>query len=664
MSTKTTRRKIDLAKLIVHPGNVRAPDSYSADGLEALKASIETLGLLQTPVVQPLPGGQFGALIGGRRITALQALKAEGRIDYGAIDCLVIEDDVPHVSAMSLAENVTQERMHALDEFAAFARMADDGMGIPEIARAFGLTERHVRERLTYGRIHPEIRAAYRDRSLDALKAYGSNPDTEAQLAVYTALDNYERGQAHIIRARLEKVSLLASNPRAEYVLDRYRAAGGPILEALFPENSVLQDSALVDTLLLARLQEEAEAIRADYGFGWTKVLPAPDFALLANYTTLRSQQRTLTAEEEARLDQICTRLEEIEDEHAHADSAEAAEALQIEAETLQDEIDRLQRPVYDPAEAAGAGVIIWWQQSEPQARIGLVERAPVAPVAEAPAEAEETDGFPDATVPGDDAEFEAEAPEAIAYSARLVEDLGLERAEIATLALTEAGPLASTAALFTVAVIGLTGTHPKGLLLTRENAWTRHSGGQHRDTPILTALGTATAALSLDWLNEATPERQFRAFCALSETQREAILAIAVGKLLTLPMKAGKVFSFGEVIASGAMTSIRSLWTPDVTFWGRLTRPQMLAVLRDLGMPNMAAGMAAAKKADLVGYMTKLFAGAGIVLTDAQRAAVDAWTPADMDVLPREGWTAADPVEHDDTATEVVVPLLLEAAE
>lgn len=662
MNTKTTRRKISIDKLIVHPGNVRAPASYSQEGLEALMTSIETLGLLQTPVVQPLPGGQFGALIGGRRITALQSLREEGRIDYTVIECVVIEPDVPHVTAMSLAENVTQERMHALDEFAAFARMTDDGMGIPEIARAFGLTERHVRERLTYGRIHPEIRAAYRDRSLEALKAYGCNPDTEAQLVVYTALDNYERGQAHIIRARLEKVSLLASNPRAEYVLDRYRAAGGPILEALFPENSVLQDSALVDTLLLARLQEEAEAIRADYGFGWTKVLPAPDFALLANYTTLRSQQRTLTAEEEARLDEISARLEEIDLACESIETPEAEAALEAEGTALLAEIDRLQRPVYDPAEAAGAGVIIWWQQSEPQARIGLVERAPVAPVAEAPAEAEETDEFPGGTDSDEDAEIEADAPEAITYSARLVEDLGLERAEIATLALTEAGPLASTAALFTVAVIGLTGTHPKGLLLTRENAWTRHSGGQHRDTPILTALGTATAALSLDWLNEATPERQFRAFCALSETQREAILAIAVGKLLALPMKAGKVFSFGEVIASAAMTSIRSLWTPDLTFWGRLTRPQMLAVLRDLGMPNMAAGMAAAKKADLVGYMTKLFAGADIGLNDAQRAAVDAWTPADMDVLPQEGGTA-DPVDHGDTAAEEV-PLLLEAAE
>lgn len=663
MNAKTNRRKISLDKLIVHPGNVRAPASYSQDGLEALMTSIETLGLLQPPVVQALPGGQFGALIGGRRITALQGLREEGRIDYSAIECIVIDADVPHVTAMSLAENVTQERMHALDEFAAFARMTDDGMSIADIARSFGLTERHVRERLTYGRIHPEIRAAYRDRSLDALKAYGCNPDTEAQLSVYTALDHFERGQAHIIRARLEKVSVLASNPRAEFILDRYRAAGGPMIEALFPENSVLQDSALVDKLLIERLQEEAEAIRADHGLGWTKVLPAPDFALLAHFTTIRPQERTLTADEDARLDQLCTRLDEIEGEHAQADSAEAAEALANEAEALQAEIDHLQRNAYDPAEAAGAGVIVWWQNG-PQARIGLVERAPVAPVAETPTEADNAEAFPDATDPGEDAEIEADAPEAITYSARLVEDLGLERAEIATLALTEAGPLASKAALFTVAVIGLTGSHPKGLLLTRENAWTRHSGGQHRDTPILTALGTATAALSLDWLTEATPERQFRAFCALTEPQREAILAIAVGKLLSLPMDAQKVFSFGEVIASAAMTSIRSLWTPDLTFWSRLTRPQMLAVLRDLGMPNMAAGMAAAKKADLVGYMTKLFAGADIGLNDAQRAAVDAWTPEDMDVLPPEGGTAADPVDQDGTTQAEEVPLLLEAAE
>ena len=150
--TKTTRRRIEIAKLSVHPANVRKPESYSTDGMAALKASIAALGLLQTPVVQALPGGSFGALIGGRRITALQALVAEGLFAAASIECIVIDADVPHLSAMSLAENTTQERMHPLDEFAAFARMADEGWSIPEIGRAFALTERYVRERLSYGR--------------------------------------------------------------------------------------------------------------------------------------------------------------------------------------------------------------------------------------------------------------------------------------------------------------------------------------------------------------------------------------------------------------------------------------------------------------------------------------------------------------------------------
>ena len=102
--TKTTRRKIEIAKLSVHPANVRKPESYSADGMEALKASIAALGLLQTPVVQALPGGSFGALIGGRRITALQGLREEGRIDY-AFDVVLYTEFASRQALLDYAEH-------------------------------------------------------------------------------------------------------------------------------------------------------------------------------------------------------------------------------------------------------------------------------------------------------------------------------------------------------------------------------------------------------------------------------------------------------------------------------------------------------------------------------------------------------------------------------
>ncbi|WP_395826438.1 ParB/RepB/Spo0J family partition protein [Elstera sp.] len=658
--TKTTRRKIEIAKLSVHPANVRKPESYSADGMEALKASIAALGLLQTPVVQALPGGSFGALIGGRRITALQALAAEGLLPAGSIECIVIDADVPHLSAMSLAENTTQERMHPLDEFAAFARMADEGMSIGDIARAFALTERYVRERLSYGRVHPTIRAAFRSGgSLDALKAYAAHPDPAVQLQVFESLTDNERTHPYSIRNRLESASIQLSNPRAQFVLDAYRAAGGPITEALFEDQSVLNDSGLVDRLLMEGLQALADAEKQKHGFAWSKALPAPDQDLLANYTLLRSQPRPLTEAEEARLDAIADRLDVLEGLMADAASEEEEANLAAEADALQEELNALQADVFDPAEAAGAGVIVWWTHNGPVARHGLVERQPVTPtLSDIPDEASET--APEAMVEGEE-EPEGDAP--LNFSARLVADLGLERAEIATIGLTQAGPLASKAALFAVAMIGLTGRGPQGLHLIRENAWERHSAGKLRDTPVLREIQSITQALPLDWLNAETADEQFRAFCALPEDVQERLLGLALGKLLHLPIDDRRAGSFGEMVAGYALTSIRDVWTPDTTFWSRLTRPQMLAVLRDLGLPMHAAGMTAAKKVDLVGYMVNLFAGIDMGLTEAQRAAVAAWSPHGMEVMPfgqegEAGEDAGDAEEGD------AVSLLAEAAE
>ena len=654
--TKTTRRKIEIAKLSVHPANVHKPESYSADGMAALKASIAALGLLQTPVVQALPGGSFGALIGGRRITALQTLVAEGLFAAASIECIVIDADVPHLSAMSLAENTTQERMHPLDEFAAFARMADEGWSIPEIGRAFALTERYVRERLSYGRIHPTIREAYRMAgSLDALKAYAVHPDAAVQLQVFESLNDTERLMPYRIRGLLESASIQVSNPRAQFVLDAYRAAGGSITEALFENQSVLNDSGLVDRLLMEQLQALADAEKAKHGFAWSKVLPAADQALLANYTLLRPQPRPLTEAEEARLDEIADRLDVLEGLMAEAVSAEEEATLTVEFETLQDELDALQADVFDPAEAAGAGVIVWWTHQGPAARLGLVERQPVAPTL--------IDALDDTgeTAPDVLAEEEAEGDAPLSFSARLVADLGLERAEIATIGLTQAGPLASKAALFAVAMIGLTGRGPRGLHLTRENAWERHSGGKLRDTPVLREIQSLTEALPLDWLNAETMDDQFRAFCALPDDVQEKLLGLALGKLLHLPIDDRRAASLGEVVAGYALTSIRAVWTPDESFWSRLTRPQMLAVLRDLGMPSQAAGMTAAKKVNLVGYMVNLFAGVDVGLSEAQRAAIAAWSPHGMEVM-----ALGQQDDSGDATTEVddAMLLLAEAAE
>lgn len=132
--TTLKNQQIELSKLVIHPNNVRHNRDDDDGGVEALARSIETFGLFQNLVVQPLDDGRFGVLGGGRRLKALQALDADGRLDIVKIPCRVVPKTMPWQTAISLAENAMQARMHAVEEFDAFDAMVDQGQTLEQIA--------------------------------------------------------------------------------------------------------------------------------------------------------------------------------------------------------------------------------------------------------------------------------------------------------------------------------------------------------------------------------------------------------------------------------------------------------------------------------------------------------------------------------------------------
>ena len=74
-------RPIPLDRLSTAPENVRRTPPDAAAEAE-LKASIAALGLLGNLVVRSEgPGGDYAVVAGGRRLTALKALAADGVID-------------------------------------------------------------------------------------------------------------------------------------------------------------------------------------------------------------------------------------------------------------------------------------------------------------------------------------------------------------------------------------------------------------------------------------------------------------------------------------------------------------------------------------------------------------------------------------------------------
>src|SRR3954453_23421651 len=187
MNTNSAVRNIPLDHLVLSPINVRKSPASAAEDAE-LKASIRAGGLKQNLIVCPVAGEpeRFAVTAGGRRLTALQELAAEGAIPADCeVPCLVEEPDA--AIETSLMENTVRAAMHPADEFTAMAALINSGAPVATVAVRFGVSERHVRQCLKLGRLAPELLDAFRagKASLEIIMAFTLGADHAAQLAVW-----------------------------------------------------------------------------------------------------------------------------------------------------------------------------------------------------------------------------------------------------------------------------------------------------------------------------------------------------------------------------------------------------------------------------------------------------------------------------------------------
>jgi ParB family chromosome partitioning protein len=191
--------------------------------------------------------------------------------------------------------------------------------------------------------------------------------------------------EPYYIRRQLTEGAVRAADKRAQFVgVDTYEAAGGVVLRDLFQhdDGGWLQDPALLDRLVIEKLQAEADTLRAE---GWKWIAVAPDFPYghTAGLRRLNGETVDLTDEERASHDDLRAEYDRLEEEYAQADELpDAVDQRLGEIETALAAFDA--RPVvYNPAEIARAGVFVSID-ADGELRI---ERGYVLPEDEAPAE-------------------------------------------------------------------------------------------------------------------------------------------------------------------------------------------------------------------------------------------------------------------------------------
>ena len=300
---------IEINKLIKSPQNARRTVAKGA--AEDLKASILAHGILHNLVVTASDDDTYRVTDGGRRLEALKALQAEGRLpaDY-AVPCQLRSEEAALES--SLAANTVRLAMHPADEFEAFAKLAEAGHAAGQIATRFGKTARYVEQRLKLGNADPSLLAAYRaeELTLESLMAFALTDDRERQMAIYQSLKGSHR--------------LNPRDPRLPHRVDgRRRQHAGPLRRAgRLPrggrhdaERSVQRRGVPRKPRTAARAGrgKRLEAVRRELeaeGWGWIEISPERDWRVISGCGRIHRQITDVPAELEAEQLRIGDELE------------------------------------------------------------------------------------------------------------------------------------------------------------------------------------------------------------------------------------------------------------------------------------------------------------------------------------------------------------------
>ncbi|MGE0038706.1 MAG: ParB/RepB/Spo0J family partition protein [Sphingomonadaceae bacterium] len=364
--TLSPSRDIPFNQLVLSQSNVRR--IKAGVSVEDLAEDIARRGLLQGLSVRPVVDqadvetGMFEIPAGGRRFRALELLVKQKRLAKTApVPCVVRESGIAEED--SLAENVQRAPLHPLDQFRAFLALKEKGQSKEEIAAAFFVSVSVVKQRLKLAGVSPTLLDVYAEdgMTLDQLMAFTVSGDHERQEQVFERLKASYDKQPYTIRRMLTEGAVRASDKRAQFIdVDAYVAAGGTVLRDLFQgdDGGWLQDVALVDQMVAAKLKADSETIAAE---GWRWIEVAPDFAYGHTFglRQLRGETVPLTTEEEATRDAFQAEFDRLFEEYQDADDLpEEVDQRLSELETALEAFEA--RPiVFDQAEIGRAGAFV-----------------------------------------------------------------------------------------------------------------------------------------------------------------------------------------------------------------------------------------------------------------------------------------------------------------
>lgn len=645
---------VKLAKLRQSDLNVRKSGDLS---IEPLAADIEARGVLQNLLATPVKQsrGSFAVFDGGRRLRALQLLAETGKIDADSYDVPVqiLKGDDNTLSETSLAANFHQLKMSPAEECRAFQHFIGQGDqthgDIDAVSKRFGVTRRFVEGRLRLASLADPIFDALAEGriTLDMAKAYASTEDRARQLLIFEQYGSYGYTNADSIRRTIASETMGATAPIALLVgADAYVAAGGKVDRDLFTDDGDKWINPEIAQRVGAEIMEaEAKRIGEETGLAWIRpIASAQTYSATAGLYPVRLPAQPLTDEEQIRLEVIDNRLDDIRSEMEDEELAEESyQALDAESDALAEERQSLvNRAGVLPDELKGqvGAFLTLSHKGEMQLDPTYYSEQPLR-IAAPEGEAGDGDGVAitsahpigGSRAAPKEAPPEAVAPGGKALSARLYDELSMQRRDVLAASLLSHPALALDYAIFAMADrrngYGQLGTtiragHPQDPVM-----------GDLLPSIARTALADAADSLDTSWTGHSGEVERFEAFRAIDDDAKAAWLAYAVAS--SLEAKAAlnqRQNPLQNRLAAIMEVDVAQWWRPTAAnFFDRVPKGALLVLLREVGGPALSERYASAKKGEISKSCQTLFAGEAIIEAEVKDKAL-AWVPNAMRFL------------------------------
>lgn len=663
---------IHLDQLTLSEMNVRKTHTDTAQ--DEMKASLLHHGLQQNLVVIAQSEQAYEVIAGGRRLQALKALSAAGETvpNIGAdwqIPCQVIE--AGDATEISLAENTVRLAMHPADQYEAWSKMVEEGKSPTDVALRFGVSEQVVRRRLKLAAVAPTLMDAFRagEISHENLMVFTLTDDHARQLDVWEQVKDNQNVSAHNIRRLLTEGAVRSDSKLAVFVGEAaYEQAGGIITRDLFTDHSYFENAALLESLALRKLEDIAEPLRQEWAF--VQAALEPEYGMTQGYHALSPQIVGAPEELEQEHQAALTRYEELQNGEYDPDE-EDEDTLQEESDQLEETLQQLQEQLqpylhYTEEQKKQSGCFILLKHN------GELDIHYAMKKQQRPAS-----GI--TTVSGDSANAGegalTDAAES-AYSQSLAGDLAIYRTQILQAVIgddfTAAFDLMTYSLcvkLFSAEGLNITEREanrigyvhsPLNISITPYN--TRTSLQDADSTPAGIKVSEQFDGLPLQWLRLASEQLRFAAFCELPEDEKQKLFTYCVARNLHVGL-AGRMPPELEAVASRLNVQAHDVWRPaEATFFKRLKKPHLLALITDVIGANWCSRMADQKKSHIAGWLGRVFAGNPAATAGMDAAALErirTWMPARMAYFADAG----DNAMSDDDGTDAgnVVALSLE---